>query len=85
MKQLYSNNAKTTLSTSVGPSDNAIVVVDGSKFPLPTANEYFLITLELDTQIEIIMITGRSGNTLTVGTRGLENTIANSFAAGTRV
>lgn len=84
MRQLYSNNAKTTLSSAVGPSDTAIVVVDGSKFPSPSANEYFLITLELDTQIEIILITSRSGNTLTIGGRAQEGTVANSFAAGTR-
>lgn len=85
MRQLYSNNAKTTLSSPIGPSDTAIIVADGSKFPSPATNEFFLVTLELDTQIEIVLITGRSGNTLTVGGRGQEGTTANSFAAGSRV
>lgn len=85
MKQLYANNAKTTLTNAISASDTTIIVVDGSKFPAPAANEFFLITLELDTQVEIVTITARSGNILTVGLRGQEGTPANSFAAGSRV
>lgn len=85
MKQLYANNAKTTLSNAISPSDMTLVVVDGSKFPSPAANEFFLVTLELDSQVEIVTITARSGNVLTVGLRGQEGTTASSFAAGSRV
>lgn len=73
------------MSNAISASDTTIVVADGSKFPAPAANEFFLVTLELDTQIEIVTITARSGNILTVGLRGQEGTSANNFAAGSRV
>ncbi len=95
MKQLFANNAKTVLSTPLGISGTALVVADGSKFPTPGAFEYFLCTIELGSSIEVVMITARTGNTLTIGGymevgetvagRGQELTTAQSFAAGARV
>lgn len=95
MKQLFVNNAKTTLASQLGISDTALVVADGSKFPNPGLNQYFLVTVELGTQIEILMITARSGNTFTIGGlvdvgntvagRGQEGTSAQSFASGAKV
>jgi len=84
MLQLYANNAKTTLDNAIGTSDTAIIVVDGSKFPTPGANEFFLVTLEIDTQREILLVTGRSGNTFTIAATGRaqENTTASAFARG---
>jgi hypothetical protein len=95
MKQLFANNAKTTLASPIAASSSALVVSDGSKFPNPGANEYFLVTLELSGQIEIIMCTSRTGNTFTIGGflesgqtvpgRGQELTIAQSFVSGAKV
>ena len=95
MKQLYANNAKTTLAAPVNVGDTSLVVTDGSLFPSPGSYEYFLVTLELGGSIEIVMVTGRTGNTFTIGGfleagetvpgRGQELTGAKAFAAGTRV
>jgi len=85
MKQLYANNAKTTLSVSVGTYDTALIVADGSRFPIPAGNEFFLVTLELGSSIEIMLASGRSGNTITIANRAQEGTIASSFSAGARV
>lgn len=95
MKQLFANNAKTVLSSPLGISGTGLVVTDGSKFPTPGAFEYFLCTLELGSSIEVVMITGRTGNTLSIGGflevgqtvpgRGQELTTAQAFAAGARV
>lgn len=95
MKQLYANNAKTTLASTLTSSDTALVVADGSKFPSPGSFEYFLVTVELGGSIEILMITNRTGNTLTIGGyleagetvpgRGQELTLAQTFSAGARV
>jgi len=95
MKQLFANNAKTTLASSIIATDTAIVVTDGSAFPNPGPYEYFLATLEISGNIEVILVTARTGNTLTVGGyvdsgsvtagRGMEGTTAQAFAAGARV
>jgi len=95
MKQLFANNAKTTLASPLGIAGTALVVTDGSKFPTPGSYEYFLCTLELGSSIEVVMITSRIGNTLTIGGflesgetvpgRGQELTTAQGFAAGARV
>ncbi len=84
-KRLYANNAKTTLAADINSAVTSITVVNGSLFPAPGANEYFFITIELGPNIEIIKVTGRSGNTLTGCVRAQENTTANAFTAGARV
>lgn len=88
MRQLYSNNAKTTLVSGVSATDISFTLLDGSKFPNPGANEYFLATLEIDGQIEIIKVITRAGNVLNisvVGNRAQEGTSAFSFPAGARI
>jgi hypothetical protein len=95
MKQLYANNAKTTLANPLAVGDTALVVADGSKFPSPSSYEYFLCTVELGGVLEIIMVTGRIGNTFTIGGflesgetvpgRGQEASAAKAFSAGARV
>ncbi len=84
-KRLYANNAKTTLAADITAYDTSITVVDGSLFPNPGANEYFIVTLELGPKIEIITVTGRSGNVLTGCVRAEEGKVAQVFAAGARV
>lgn len=95
MKQLFVNNAKTTLASTLNVGDTALTVADGSKFPNPGAYEYFLCTVELSGSIEILMITARTGNTFTIGGflaagetvpgRGQEGSIAKAFTIGARV
>ena|SRR3990167_4468779 len=83
-KQLWTNNANTTLSTGYGPADTSIIVVDGVPFPNPTSPDFFLATIETATSPkvqEIVKVTARSGATLTV-TRAQENTTAKTWIAG---
>lgn len=80
------NNASGTLATAISASDIGAVLTtgDGAEFPVLTAGDYFYatITSTAGTQ-EIVKATARSGDSLTIA-RAQENTIANSFAAGSR-
>lgn len=71
MEQLR-NNATTTLNGSITNSTTSIVVTDGSVFP---SSGNFRIKIDN----ELITVTSRSTNTLTV-TRGVESTTAVSHA-----
>lgn len=84
-KRLYANNAKTTLALDITPYDTTIQVTDGSQFPTPALGEYFLATLEFGASIEIVKVTGRSGNSFTGCIRGQEDKPALSFQAGIKV
>ena len=82
MSVKFSNNAKTTLSSSISSSATSIAVADASVFPSISGSEYFYVTFEdLSGNVEIVKVTGVSSNTLTV-TRGQESTTARSFSSG---
>ena len=88
MKQLYVNNAKTTLAAGISSTDITLQVVDASKLPIPGPNEYFLVTLEIGNQIEIVKVSSVAGTNLylnSVADRGQEGTVAASFPSATRV
>jgi hypothetical protein len=88
MKQLFINNAKTTAAISIASTDMNITVAAGTggKFPSPVpGQEYFIVTLELGGVVEIVRCTSRSGDTLTLDTRGMEGTLPASFAVGAAV
>ena len=85
-KQLFANNEVATIAASVGSTDSTIEVNDASGFPVPSADEFFLLTLyrivnAKEADHEIVKVTGVSGNTLTVS-RGQEGTLARSFSVG---
>lgn len=84
-KQLYANNAKTTLSTSVAPTDTTIQVASSTLFPSPTGGAYAKITIDTGTSIEIIQYTGNTGTGFTGCTRGVEMTTPQNFQPGTKV
>jgi hypothetical protein len=85
--QLFTNNAIALLQTSIGPSSNTIHVQAGlgAEFPQPVnPGEFFLVTLEstgAPLVREIVKITGRTGDILHVGARGLEGTTPQAWAA----
>jgi len=85
-KLLFANNADVQLGAAVAPSDTVIVLASGtgSKFPLPGANEAFIITIEdtITKAYEICLCTSRSGDICTV-TRHQEATSAQSWSAVT--
>ena len=89
MAQLYSNNAKSTLNGAIASGTLSITLNtgDGAKFPSPTGGDFFLFTLYqvvngFEANWEIVSCTGRAGDVLTLGARGLENTTPFAFNNG---
>lgn len=90
IKQLFANNASTTLKQRLASTANELVVVQGtgSLFPNPdtTQGEFFLVTLEdpANKKFEIVKVIKRINDTFYI-IRGQENTIAKEFNPGTIV
>ena len=87
-REIYTNNATTTLGSSVSPSATTITVAvgTGAAFPSPGAGEYFTATLwavgsTTGTPNEIVRVTNRTGDSMTV-VRGQEGTSATTWAIG---
>lgn len=83
MAQLFSNNASTTLSAGISNAVTTIAVVDGSLFQSPTGGDFELLTITDGTNWEVVKVTARATNTLTV-VRGFEGT-AQSWNSGAKV
>ena len=81
MAVVFKNNAKTTLASGINSSATSITVSDGSVFPSLTGSDIFFVTFDDGTNNEIVKVTARSGNTLTV-VRAQESTTARSFSTG---
>ena len=77
----FTNNAATTLAAGINSSVTSIAVTDGSVFPTITGSDHFYVTFDDTTNKEIVKVTARSGNTLTV-VRGQDNTTAQAFNSG---
>jgi len=75
------NLAETELDGGIDDTQTTIDVVDASVFPSTTP---FLLTIDDNTNVEIVKVTGISTNTLTVE-RGQEDTTGTSFASGTLI
>ena len=90
MPQTIYNNVASTLNGSITDTATNFLVVDGAKFPVPAGGEYYLATLVgynsngIESEWEIVRVTSRSSNTLTV-VRGQEGTVARPWPNGTRV
>lgn len=78
-----SNNAISTLASGITAASTSIALATGtgSKFPTLAAGDYFPATISNNSGFEIVTVTARSGDTLTV-TRAQEGTTALSFSAG---
>lgn len=76
-QELFTNGAESTLSAGINDSTTSIGVADGSVFP---ATGNFRIRID----DEILLVTARSGNTLTA-TRGQEGTTAASHDSAAAV
>jgi hypothetical protein len=78
----FANNATTTITTALAPSDTEIVVADGSVFPTLEAGYVFMATLVNATSLirEIVKVTDIDGETLTVE-RAQEGTTALTWIA----
>ena len=79
-RPLLSNLANTTLAAGISDTATEITVADGSEFPAPTGDNYAYLTLEYGAAIEIVKLTARDGNTLTVE-RAFDGTSATAFSS----
>lgn len=80
----FSNNASAQLASSINNSATSIVVQSGQGglFPTLAGGDYFYATLvDVTNNLEIVKVTARSGDTLTV-TRAQDGTAARSYNAG---
>lgn len=83
---LYSNNANTLLSANITSSSSTIPVVSTATFPtIVTAGDFFYITLDDGTNIEIVKVGGKTANTFTGCVRSQEGTAAFAFLNTSRV
>jgi len=84
----FTNNAATTLASSITSSATSLTVITttGGLFPTLTGSQYFYCTLSntSGSVIEIIKVTSRSSDTFTI-VRGQDNTSASNFSAGDKV
>lgn len=82
----FKNNASSTLDAAISASDLGLTVAygDGSLFPSAGAGNYYYMTLEeTDGSYEVVKVTARSGDSMTI-VRAQESTTARTFAAGAR-
>lgn len=88
MAQLFTNNALTTMPSGLASGAATVTVATGKGvlFPSPTGTDYALLTLvrSSDGAIEIVSLTSRSADTLTI-TRSQEGTTALTFVANDRI
>jgi len=87
MSLLFTNNAVSTLASGISDVATSLTVqaADGLKFPNPTGNDSFLITLEdASNNIEICECTNRSGDVFTI-VRAQEGTTALNWLSGDSV
>jgi hypothetical protein len=81
---LATNNASTTLLSSLNATDTTMVVAagTGSEFPNPTGGNYFYLTLSnIAGDQEIVKVTLRNTDTMTI-VRGQDNTVARVWLPG---
>lgn len=87
MAVLYTNNAASILSASITNTAASFSVASGqgALFPAISGGDYFYVTL-LDSagNIEIVKVTARSADTLTI-TRAQDGTSARAWSAGDKV
>jgi hypothetical protein len=83
----FANNATAEIANSITAASTSINLVAGQgvRFPSLSGGQYFYATLvSLTNELEIVRVTARSGDTLTV-VRAQEGTTALSFVPGEKV
>ena len=84
---LFSNNASAALASSITSASTVITVTTGAgaQFPAITGGNYFYATLtDSSNNLEIVKVTARSSDVLTV-VRGQEGTTARAYAAADKI
>ena len=84
---LFANNAASLLAVAISNVETVLELTpgDGVRFPtISESYEYFYVTLQNGSTQEIVKVTGRSGDVLTVE-RAQDDTTAQTFAVGSSV
>lgn len=90
MAQLFTNNAYSTIASAGITSGSGSVQVasgEGARFPSPSGGDFFDLTFTqagTESTWEVARCTSRSGDVLTLGTRGVEGAAA-GWAIGDKV
>ena len=87
MSVLFKNNVTATLAAGITDTDTTIVVSSGqgARFPALTTGQYFYATLyDTSNNIEIVKVTARTTDTLTV-VRGYDGSTAHSYSTGDNI
>jgi hypothetical protein len=84
--ELFANNAFSTLRSNIGAAATSIPLATGTgaRFPSPTGGQFFYLTLESGSVIEILRCTSRTADDL-ICTRGSQGTTARIWNSGTTV
>ena len=90
MPRIFSNNAVAVTSSAITSASTTIALAtgQGAKFPTPSGGDYFMVTLAMvsgvtETSWEIVKVTARSGDSLTV-VRAQEGTTAAAWPSARR-
>jgi len=83
---LYKNNADSITAASIFLADLSVTVAagDGALFPVPAANEHFIVTLTDSWNYEIVRVSANAADALTI-VRAQEGTTARDWPAGTTI
>jgi hypothetical protein len=86
MAVLYTNNAFTLLATGINSSVTSMSVTagEGVRFPVISGADYFFLTITSATLTEIVKVTARSTDTMTI-VRAQDGTIGQTFSTGDSV
>ena len=90
MAQLLKNNVSGVLSSQITAAATSMMLVDASLFPAPSGSDFYLLTLiglnvnGNESSWEIVKVTAKSSNTLTI-VRAQEGTSAAAWPAATVV
>ena len=87
MSVRVSNNASATLAAGITSTATSVTLQSGqgALFPIIVAGQFFFATLvDSSNNLEIVKVTARSGDTLTV-VRGQDGTTGRAYAAGDKI
>lgn len=83
MARKFANNAFSLLASGITDVATTLTVTtgEGTKFPSPGASEYFMLALYDGANTEIVKVTARTTDSMTI-VRAQEGTTARAFSAG---
>ncbi len=86
MPVLFTNNATTTLGSSILVGDTSLTVASssGALFPTTTSGYFYVALINSSNQIEFVKVTARSSDTFTI-VRAQNGSTARPYAAGDKV